>query len=208
MSKLTIALFVSILVLPPAIAADSPSFADRQQPILHLMQVEEGWKITRGGAGCTVGVIDSGFDFFHPAFDGSLQPGWFAPGFYHTDFYSMDAHGTLVASLIAARRKEGHDGMWGLAPGCKVLGAAQGMPVQEMARWQNRFWAANPKATPDDMQTAMRDHLPELTAWGDRWLEYVFGTMADAIRYLADQGVRVINLSEYAGTGGSSASPS
>ena len=41
-----------------------------------------------------VGVIDSGFDFFHPALQANLKPGWFAPGVYHTDFLSMDGHGT------------------------------------------------------------------------------------------------------------------
>jgi hypothetical protein len=53
-------------MLPPVIAADGSTFADRQQANFRLMQVKEAWKITRGGPGCTVGVIDSGFDFFHP----------------------------------------------------------------------------------------------------------------------------------------------
>jgi hypothetical protein len=47
----------------------------------------------------------------------------------------MDAHGTLVASIIAARRRPGEDGMSGLTPGCTVLAAAQGMPIHEMFRW-------------------------------------------------------------------------
>jgi subtilisin family serine protease len=120
----TLGLYLSILMLPPAIAADSLTFADRQQAILQLMQVEEAWKITRGGAGCIVGVVDSGFDFFHPALEGHIKPGWFAPGYYHTDFFEMVGHGTLVASLIAAQRKQGGDGMWGLAPGCTVFGGS------------------------------------------------------------------------------------
>ena len=72
--------------------------------------MEEAWKITHGGADCKIGVIDSDFDFFHPALQANLKPGWFAPGFYHTDFFSMDAHGTEVPSLIAARRKDGEAG--------------------------------------------------------------------------------------------------
>ena len=106
---------LTCLLLVPlslALAADqSPSsFADRQKPYFALLKVEEAWKITRGGADCKVGVIDTGFDFFHPALQANLKPGWFAPGVYHTDFFSMDAHGTEVSSLIAARRKDGEAG--------------------------------------------------------------------------------------------------
>jgi hypothetical protein len=43
----------------------------------------------------------------------------------------MDAHGTLVSSLIAARRSEGEDGMWGMAPDCTVVTAAMGMPMHK-----------------------------------------------------------------------------
>ena len=66
-----------------ALAADqsTSSFADHQKPYFALLKVEEAWKITRGGADCKIGVIDSGFDFFHPALQANLQPGWFAPGF-------------------------------------------------------------------------------------------------------------------------------
>ena len=112
------------------------SFADRQKPYFSLMKVEEAWKITRGGPGCTVGVIDMGFDFFHPALHANFKPGWFAPGVYHTDFFSMDAHGTSVSSIIAARRKEGEDGMWGMAPDCTIMAASLGMPMHTLVQFQ------------------------------------------------------------------------
>jgi subtilisin family serine protease len=195
----TLALFVSMLV-PPAFAADqaapSASFADRQQPIFKLMQVEEAWKITRGGPGCVVGAIDSGFDFFHPALQANLKPGWFAPGVFHTDFFTMDAHGTMVASLIAARRTEGHDGMQGLAPDCTVLAAAQGMPLHQLALLQREYFSKK-DATMAGFQKEIAAHGDEVKVWVDAWLEYVFGTLAEAIRYLADHGARVINISEY-----------
>lgn len=186
----------------PAAAGDAPppTFADRQKPYFSLMKVEDAWKITRGGPNCTVGVIDSGFDFFHPSLHDHLKPGWFAPGFYHTDFFSMDAHGTLVASIIAARRKEGEDGMSGMAPDCAILTASIGMPMHAMIRLQREFFAKNPKATMADLQKEMASRASELKAFGGTWMDYVFGTMSDAIRYMADHGVRVVNISSFLST--------
>ncbi len=109
-----------------------PNFAVQQKLYFSLMKVEQAWKVTRGGPGCKIGVIDSGFDFFHPALRANLKPGWFAPGFFHTDFFSMDAHGTEVASIIAARENPGHDGIWGEAPDCMLLTASMGFPMQRL----------------------------------------------------------------------------
>jgi subtilisin family serine protease len=44
-------------------------------------------------------------------------------------------------------------------------------------------------------QKEMAAHMTELKAFGNVWLEYVSQTVAEAVRYLADDGVRVINLS-------------
>ena len=188
------------MLVPQAFAADqaapSASFAERQQPIFKLLQVEEAWKITRGGPGCVVGVIDMGFDFFHPALQASLKPGWFAPGVFHTDFFSMDGHGTMVASLIAARRVDGHDGMQGLAPDCTVLAAAQGMPLHQMALFQREYFSRK-EASVAGFQKEIAAHTAEFKTWSDDWLEFVFGTVAEAIRYLADHDARVINISEF-----------
>lgn len=185
-------------LLPAVLAANEASrsdFAERQTPYFSLMKVEEGWKITRGGPGCIVGVIDSGFDFFHPAFRGNLKPGWFAPNVYHTPHLSMVAHGTMVASLISARRKEGEDGMWGLAPGCSILAASQGLPIHSLLQFQREFFAKNPNATVADLQKEMVAHASEVKAFGDVFLNHMFGTTAEAVRYLADEGVRIISIS-------------
>jgi subtilisin family serine protease len=53
----------------------------------------------------------------------------------------------------------------------------------------------NPKATPAEIQKETQAHMAEFQAWSDAWIEYVFGTAADGIRYLSDHGARVINLS-------------
>lgn len=198
--RISIPLTCLLLVpLSLALAADQnpSSFADRQKPYFALLKVEEAWKITRGGADCKIGVIDSGFDFFHPALQANLKPGWFAPGVYHTDFFSMDAHGTMMSSIIAARRKDGEDGMWGMAPDCTIVSASQGMPMHKLIQLQQQFFARNPKATMADFQKEMGAHTTDLQAFGDAWLDYISETIDESIRYLADQGVRVINLSGF-----------
>ena len=188
-----------VLVFPLSLAlaaGQSPSsFADRQKPYFALLKVEEAWKITRGGADCKIGVIDTGFDFFHPALQANLKPGWFAPGVYHTDFFSMDGHGTEVSSLIAARRKGGEDGMWGMAPDCTVVTASMGMPMHKLIQLQREFFARNPKATMADLQKEMAAHTTELKAFGNTWLDFVSETVAEAVRYLVDNRVGVINFS-------------
>jgi subtilisin family serine protease len=192
------ALIVSVAAILVA-GDDQPkqSFADRQKPYFALTKVEEAWKITRGGADCTIGVIDSGFDFFHPALQTNLKPGWFAPGVYHTDSFTMDGHGTLVASILAARKKDGEDGMWGMAPDCTLVAASMGMPMHGLVQLQRRFFAQNPKATMAGFQKEMATHATELRAFGEMWMSYVFNTISAAIRDLADRGVRVVNISSF-----------
>jgi subtilisin family serine protease len=192
------ALIVSVAAILAA-GDDQPkqSFAERQKPYFALTKVEEAWKITRGGTNCTIGVIDSGFDFFHPALQANLKPGWFAPGVYHTDSFTMDGHGTLVASILAARKKDGEDGMWGMAPDCTLLAASMGMPMHGLLQLQQRFFAQNPKATMADFQKEMAAHATELSSFVDTWLNYVFDAISSAIRYLADRGVKVVNLSSF-----------
>jgi len=190
----------SALTAVPLVAGagqSSPSFAERQKPMFALLKVEEAWKITRGGPACAIGVVDSGFDFFHPALRANLKPGWFAPGVYHTDFFAMDAHGTLVASIIGGRREDGSDGMWGLAPDCTILTASHGMPIHALARFQGEILAKNPNASMADIQKEMAAHGEELRTFAETWIDFVFGAEADAIRYLADHNARVINISGF-----------
>jgi subtilisin family serine protease len=126
-----------------------------------------------------------------------LKPGWFAPGFYHTDFATMDAHGTEVAGLIAARRAEGEDGIWGMAPGCTVVAASMGMPIHRLLQLQSQFFAQNAKSGMADLQKEMAARKDELQAFNDTWMDYVAQTLSESIRYLADRGIRMINHSGF-----------
>lgn len=170
--------------------------ADSQRPYFDLMHVADAWAVTRGSPDCIVGVIDTGFDFFHPALKGNLSPGWFAPDVYHTTCAGMIAHGTLVASIIGARNVE-EGGMVGLAPDCSILAASIGMPEHKLLLLQREVAAKNPNATADDLRAAMAEHQDELEEFGRNWIGYVTRTMAGAIDYLVDHKARVINISAF-----------
>jgi thermitase len=177
-------------------AKPGESLASKQKPLFDRITLDEAWQITKGDPKVVVGVIDNGFDFFHPDLKGQLAPGYYYPGGYHAEFYEGIAHGTMVASLIAAR--EGHaGGMVGLAPRCKVLTASQGMLEHKLLKLQNEFFRENPKATMKDFQKEFLkpwNSLP-IGLWGMEWVRYQVTGAAEAIRYLVDHGVRVINIS-------------
>ncbi|KAH6685767.1 subtilase [Plectosphaerella plurivora] len=87
------------------------------------------------GNGTRIGVIDSGFDYLHPALGGCYGPGCLieygydlvgedfngSPGTLRPDddpFATCDIHGTLVTGTIAAQ--ENPLGFTGVAPGVKI----------------------------------------------------------------------------------------
>jgi subtilisin family serine protease len=170
------------------------SLTAKQQALFDRLNVAEAWKVTKGDPKVLVGVIDSGFDFFHPDLKGQLLPGFYYPGGYHTEFYENVAHGTLVASLIVAR-EDNPAGMVGLAPRCRVLTASQGMIEHTLLKMQTKFFRENPKATLAELQKEMMKQPETLKKFGQDWVHFQVDGAADAIRYLVDHGVRVINIS-------------
>src|SRR5262245_40956632 len=70
------------------------SLASKQKPIFDRINLDEAWQITKGDPKIVVGVIDNGFDFFHPDLKGQVTPGYYYPGGFHTEFYEGIAHGT------------------------------------------------------------------------------------------------------------------
>jgi subtilisin family serine protease len=87
---------------PPYVSGQSPSPFYSQQQVLNL-HLREAHTYTYGG-GVTVAVIDTGIDFNHPLFAGSIASNGF-------DFFGNDAspmeeagagngHGTFIAGLI------------------------------------------------------------------------------------------------------------
>jgi subtilisin family serine protease len=83
------------------------SLGARQQALFDRINVAEAWKITRGDPRVLVGVIDSGFDYFHPDLKGQLAPGFYYPGGYHTEFYENVAHGVNFGRSLKPTRDWG-----------------------------------------------------------------------------------------------------
>ncbi|WP_350279078.1 type VII secretion-associated serine protease mycosin [Kribbella sp. HUAS MG21] len=83
---------------------------------------ERAWPVSTG-SGVTVAVIDSGVDADHPQLsqEGAVLPGKdvLTPGDNRANFDCV-SHGTAVASIIAARPREGI-GFRGVAPGARIL---------------------------------------------------------------------------------------
>jgi subtilisin family serine protease len=170
------------------------SLCAKQQALFDRINIAEAWKITKGDPKILVGVIDNGFDFFHPDLKGQVIPGFYYPDGYHTEFYENVAHGTLVASLIIARENNS-TGMVGLAPHCRVLTASQGMIEHTLLKMQTKFFQEKPKATLTDLQKEMMKQPEALKKFGQDWVHFQVDGAADAIRYLVRHGVRVINIS-------------
>lgn len=197
-------LFAAILPVAPAQETKPPAgasqrataedWAVRQRALLLKIHAEEGWAITRGDPGVVVGVIDNGFDYYHPDLKGQLTPGYYFPGGYHGEFFEAIAHGTLVAGLIVARGDR-PGAVTGLAPGCRVLTASQGMIEHAMVKLQAAFFREHPGATMADFQKELLRNAAPMKKFASDWVTYQTEGTAEAIRYLVDHGVRVINLS-------------
>ncbi len=168
---------------------------EKQENLFRKLNAFEAWRVTQGDSNVLVGIIDNGFDFFHPDLKGNLLPGFYAPNVYHTEVLEGIAHGTLVASLIVAVSDNGV-GMSGLAPGCRAVTAAHGSIDNELARLMQRFRRDHPDAGPGEFNQALRAH-PELKDFGLKWRRFVYATMAEAIRNLTDRKVKVINMSQF-----------
>lgn len=179
-----------------AVAAQPPTdqqLREAQDALFERLGVAEAWKTTKGDQTVLIGVIDSGFDYFHPDLRGQIQPGYYYAGGYHNDTYENLAHGTLVSSLIVARDDD--RGMCGLAPQCRVVTASQGTLEHKLLILQAEFFRKNPDATLADFQQEIARHADELKAFGENWSRYQVTGAAEAVRYLTDRGVTVINIS-------------
>jgi len=127
---LCLAITGAVVVPAPSAAAVEPACSQLPAPTASIQEVpwaqdlyaapEKIWPFSTG-TGITVAVIDSGVDGTHP----QLGAGRVLRGYdfiRQTPQGNVDciAHGTAVASIIAAKRVSGI-GFFGLAPGVRIL---------------------------------------------------------------------------------------
>ncbi|MBY4128566.1 type VII secretion-associated serine protease mycosin [Rhodococcus fascians] len=131
------------------------------------------WPITRG-AGQLVAVIDTGVTA-HPRLPGLIPGGDYVSA--GDGLLDCDAHGTMVAGLIAAQTSPG-SGFAGGAPDARILSIRQSSNVFQIV--DNR---------PEEEKSAEPENA---AGYGN------VRTMAMAIRTAVDSGASVINISEVA----------
>ncbi|MFF0635552.1 type VII secretion-associated serine protease mycosin [Nocardia sp. NPDC004151] len=145
-------------------SGDGPTVPATQR----TLDLPRAWQFSRG-AGQLVAVIDTGVSP-HPRLPGLVPEGdYVAAGGDGTE--DCDAHGTIVAGLIAATQVGGQ-GFSGVAPEARVMTIRQ-----TSALYQAK--SAGREKGPDDMP----DGYGKISA------------LASAVRRAADTGARVINIS-------------
>ena len=191
------------LILMPCISfsqdfqsAPNDSLFPMQQRLFEKLRAPEAWKLTQGNPDVLIGVIDNGFDFYHPDLIDQLIPGFYSSGGYHQETAINIGHGTMIASIISARTNN-VIGMAGLAPKCRIMTASYGMTEHALLKLQREFTDKHPDAGLADFQKELANHQKELEAFGKNWITYISKSNAEAIRYLVDHGVRVINISGF-----------
>ncbi|WP_407445059.1 type VII secretion-associated serine protease mycosin [Rhodococcus sp. (in: high G+C Gram-positive bacteria)] len=154
-----------IVCSEPEDAADGPQVPIAQR----ILDFESVWPLTRG-AGQVVAVIDTGVQP-HPRLP-ALQPGgdYVSTGDGTDD---CDAHGTLVAGLIAAAQ----------VPGSGFAGGAPDVQLITIRQSSGRY---SDRARADD------DTARNASGYGD------VRTLAFALRRAVDLGATVVNISEVA----------
>ncbi len=180
----------------PLRAQSAPSVPEAQRPLFDLLGVQEAWELAGPTAEtCRIGVVDTGFDFFHPGLRHVLRPDFYADGVHHTSVAGVQGHGTAVAGLMVARLADPDSGAVGLASGCEGVAASIGTLEHALLLLLQRVRQENLDATEADVRREMMAHASEIQTFGLAWAEHVARSTAAGIRSLVDADVSVINLS-------------
>ncbi|MFE5141570.1 type VII secretion-associated serine protease mycosin [Streptomyces fagopyri] len=157
-----------LLAASLALLPSTTAYADgirAQQWALDAMHTQQAWRTTKGG-GITVAVLDTGVDDQHPDLAGNILPGKDMVGFgAHRGERAWARHGTAMAGIIAGH---GH----GAGRGDGVLGIA-----------------------PEAKILPVRVILEDGDSARTRARSTRGNALAEGIRWAADHGADVINLS-------------
>lgn len=186
---------IAALALPGLSGCDGAgrSWSARQTGYFKLLGVTKAWELT-DGSGVKVGIVDGGFDYGHPVFNGRLTRAYRYPGALHPGDMRTLAHGTFAASIIGASAS-GAGGMRGVCPGCAMLGADTGIIEHWAVKRRLEFFRRDPSASAADYERDLQNAKAESEAFNKKWLDYVSSSTAASIKALADAGVKVISMS-------------
>lgn len=150
----------------------------------NLIHTKDAWEITQGRKDIVVAVIDSGVDFSHPDLDDNIE--WINTGEIANNSIDDDGNG-YVDDVYG----------WDFNSDDNTPGPAFGDPVH----WHATFIAGIIAAPIDDLGVV--GVAPNVTIMNVRILDsgnsfYSYEALGDAIRYAAENGADVINLSLYA----------
>jgi subtilisin family serine protease len=147
---------------------------------------QKAWDTTKGSAGVTIAVLDTGVDYSHPDLQAMFVPGY---DFVNRDDSARDdhGHGTAAAGVIAARTDNGK-GQAGICWRCRV------MPVKVLG--------ANGQGTTSDIAAgilwavAHEADVISLSLGGAGSTQ----TLANAVEAASSEGIPVIAAAGNAGS--------
>lgn len=156
-----------------------------------LKQIKMPRELRLPEKGIIVAVIDIGMDLNHPAYKDKLLKSDFKGEnvIYPKDEATL-AHGTAVASIIAAESDE----MIGIAPNVKILPVLIGLPYP---KGYEDIATTYYKMSPQDMLKLAKDpeKLKRFKEFGKLRAEIILKNMAKAIKYAVDHGAKIICIS-------------
>ncbi len=159
-----------------------PIYASDYEDAWHhaIIHSDDAWKITQGRKEIVVAVIDSGVDFSHPDL---ISAGWINAGEIESNFIDDDGNG-YIDDVFG----------WDFVSN----DSAPGPTIDDPVNWHATFIAGIIAAPKDNF--GIVGVAPNVTIMNVRILNadnmfYSFEVFGNAIRYAAENGADVINLS-------------
>jgi len=158
---------------------------------LFLKQIGMPPKLTLPKEDVIVAIIDIGMDLNHPAYKNKLLKSDFkGEDVVYPEEEAALAHGTAVASIIAAESNE----MLGIAPDAKILPVLIGLPYP---KGYEDIATTYYKMEPEDFLKLSKEpeKLKRFKEFGKIRAEIILKNTANAIKYAVDHGAKIICMS-------------